>query len=296
MLRKISSLNNLRTFEVAARRTSFTKAAEELNITQGAVSYQIRQLELQIGTKLFHRETRKVSLTDAGERLYAVTRRALMDIDMEIRALTPDQKAAQLTIAVSTYFAIKWLSPRLGGFLGAFPESSLQLLHTVNDVDFDIGMCDFAIRWGRAPWTGLTSYELLPMRMIPMCAPALVGTGGLGSPADLRNVVLLRDRENVDLWPAWLERAGVAPDSAGKGRTIIDPVVRIQAAMDGQGVVLGDDLAGDEIASGRLVVPFAAALDGYGYHLLWSKHAELRGVAADFRKWIQDQAQSANAR
>lgn len=293
MLGKISSLNSLRTFEVAARRASFTNAAEELCLSQGAVSQQIRQLESQIGIRLFRREIRKVSLTDAGERLYRVTRRALLDIDTEVTALAPGPDAAQLSIAVSTYVAIKWLSKRLGGFFETHPDVKLQLQHTVNEVDFDIARYDFAIRWGKAPWRGAASCELLAMRMMPMCASALIAAAdGLRSPADLRHLTLLRDHDSVDLWPAWLDQAGVALDAAAKGRMILDPVVRIQAAIDGQGVVLADDLAADDIASGRLVAPFDIVLEGYGYHLLWGENAELRGNAAAFRNWVIAQAQT----
>lgn len=291
MLGKIASLNTLRTFEVAARRSSFTKAAEELHMTQGAVSHQIRQLEAQIGIQLFRRETRKISLTDAGERLYRATRRALLDIDTELAALAPEPKIAQLSVAVSTYVAIKWLSPRLGGFFLAHPDVMLQLHHNVNEVDFDIARQDFAIRWGKGPWPGAASCELLPMPMLPLCAPALANAvGGLRTAADLRHVTLLHDHQSIDLWPAWLAQAGIPPNTTIKGRTILDPVVRIQAAIDGQGVILADDLAQGEITSGRLVAPFDIALDGYGYHLLWSENTELSQNAAAFRVWVMDQA------
>ena len=294
MLGKIASLNTLRTFEVAARRSSFTKAAEDLHMTQGAVSHQIRQLESQIGIPLFRRETRKISLTDAGERLYRATRRALLDIDTELAALTPAPEIAQLSVAVSTYVAIKWLSQRLGGFFLAHPDVMLQLHHNVNEVDFDITRQDFAIRWGKAPWPGAESCEVLPMPMLPLCAPALAeAVGGLRSPADLRHVTLLRDHESVDLWPDWLARAGLPADTATKGRTILDPMVRIQAAIDGHGVILADDLAQGDIDSGRLVAPFEIALTGYGYHLLWSETTELRQNAAAFRVWIMRQASAA---
>ncbi len=287
MLKKIGSLNSLRTFEVAGRKMSFTKAAEELHITQGAVSYQIRELESRLEVKLFHRAIRKVSLTDAGERLHRVTQRALMDIDTEIQALCTDQKMMPLTVAVSNYVATRWLSKRLNEFLDVYPDIVLQLQHAVNAPGFEVGMYDLAIRWGRAPWSEAVSQELLPMNMVPVCAPSLLkGDNGLRQPQDLRDVTLLRDQENVDLWPAWLDRAGVAQKSIRSSRTIADPVVRTQAAVDGQGVMLADDLVADELANGALVVPFDIVLEGYGYHLLWAQDVELSRNAADFRNWI----------
>ena len=287
MLKKIGSLNSLRIFEVAGRRMSFTRAAEELHITQSAVSYQVRELESRLGIKLFHREIRKVTLTDAGERLHKVTRHALRDIDTEIHALTTNQKATTLTVAVSTYVATRWLSKRLNGFLDAYPDTVLQLQHSVNAPDFEIGLYDLAIRWGQAPWKGTASLELLSMAMLPVCAPSLLeGKNGLRLPNDLRHATLLHDQENVDLWPAWLEKAKVSREFIDIGRTIADPVVRTQATLDGQGVMLADDFVADELSRGDLVAPFHIALEGYGYHILWAQNVKLSQTAANFLDWI----------
>jgi LysR family glycine cleavage system transcriptional activator len=287
MLEKITSLNSLRTFTVAARCLSFTKAATELHVTQAAVSYQIRQLETQLEVKLFHRSIRKISLTDSGERLYKVTRNALRAIDMEVQQLISSQETPRLTIGVSTYVAVRWLSSRLNLYLDTHPDISLQLLHDINEKDFDIGQYDLAIRWGKAPWRHVASQELLPMPMMPVCSPSfLAANRGLKNPQDLKNIVLLRDSEDIDLWPIWLEKAGVDPASVGHGRTITDPIVRIQAAIDGQGIVLGDALLADEITHGRLVMPFDINLEGYGYHLLWEHNTALRDIAEEFRHWL----------
>lgn len=287
MLDKITSLNSLRTFEVAARCLSFTRAATELHVTQAAVSYQIRQLETQLGVILFHRSIRKISLTEAGERLYKVTRSSLRTIDTEVQQLIPTPETPRLAIGVSTYVAVRWLSGRLNMYLDRHPDISLQLLHDINEKDFDIGQYDLAIRWGKAPWPGVASQELLSMPMMPVCTPAFMeANDGLKNPRDLKNVTLLRDSENIDLWPIWLEKAGVDPRSVGNGRTITDPIVRIQAALDNQGIVLGDNLLADEITHGRLVRPFDIELEGYGYHLLWDHHSELRDIAVEFHRWL----------
>jgi LysR family glycine cleavage system transcriptional activator len=291
MLKKFGSLNSLRVFEVAGRKLSFTKAADELHISQGAVSYQIRELESRLKLKLFTREIRKVCLTDAGERLYKVTRRALIDIDSEIQALTTSQNTAPLTIAASTYFTTRWLSKPLTSFLNAHADTALQLQHSVNTPDFKVGMYDLAIRWGQAPWEGAMSRELLAMPMLPVCSPALLkGDEMLSkSPYDLRFVTLLRDQEHVDLWPAWLQQAGVPKNAIGASRIIADPVVRTQAALDGQGVMLADGLVSAELASGDLVAPFDITLEGYGYHVLWDQSAPLNAGATHFLDWIMKQ-------
>ncbi len=216
-----------------------------------------------------------------------------MDIDTEILALCGDQKAKALTVAVSNYVATRWLSKRLTGFLDVHPDTVLQLQPAVNTPDFEVGMYDLAIRWGRAPWSDTVSHELLPMTMMPVCAPSLLkGDNRLRHPKDLRYVTLLRDQENVDLWPDWLAKAGVARESIGIGRTIADPVVRTQATIDGQGVMLADGLVTDELASGALVAPFDIVLEGYGYHLLWARGEELSQNAAGFLDWILAQRET----
>ncbi len=291
MIKKIGSLNSLRAFEVAGRKMSFTEAADELHITQGAVSYQIRELESRLGLKLFKRDIRKVSLTDAGERLYKVTRRALIDIDSEIQALTSSQNTSPLTVAVSTYVTTRWLSKRLTSFLNAHPDTALQLQHAVNTPDFKVGMYDLAIRWGKSPWEGVLSRELLAMPMMPVCSPALLkGENNLiNHPENLRFFTLLRDQENVDLWPTWLDKAEVPQDSINSSRIITDPMVRVQAALDGQGVMLADGLVDAELASGDLITPFNISLEGYGYHLLWDHNVTLNSITESFLDWIMTQ-------
>jgi LysR family glycine cleavage system transcriptional activator len=291
MVKKYGSLNSLRVFEVAARLLSFTQAADELHMSQGAVSYQIRELESRLDLKLFRREIRQVSLTDAGERLYKVTRRALIDIDSEITALTSSQGATPLTIAASTYFTMRWLSKPLTHFLNAHPDTPLQLQHSVNTPDFKVGMYDLAIRWGKAPWNGAISKELLPMPMMPVCSPDLLkGHNTLqNQPSGLTAFTLLRDQENVDLWPAWLHKAGVPKNAIIHSRVIADPMVRTQAALDGQGMMLADGLVDAELANGTLIAPFDIRLQGYGYHILWDETTQLSPASVQFLDWIMTQ-------
>ena len=292
MFKKYRYLNSLRVFEVAARNLSFTKAAEELYMSQGAVSYQIRELETRLSLKLFRREIRQVSLTDAGERLYKVTRRALIDIDSEITALTSSQDMATLTIAASTYFTTRWLSKPLTQFLNTHPDMALQLQHSVNTPDFKVGKYDLAIRWGKPPWEGVISRELMPMPMMPVCSPDLLkGHNTLQNhPISLASFTLLRDQENVDLWPDWLRKAGVPEEAIIHSRVIADPVVRTQAALDGQGIMLADGLVDAELENGSLITPFDINLEGYGYHVLWDETVELSPASVQFLGWLMTQA------
>ncbi len=280
-------LNSLRAFEAAGRHLSFTRAAVELGVTQGAVSYQIRRLESRLGVKLFERGIRRVALTAQGERLLTVTRRALLDLSGEIGALIAPRDDGTLTVAVSTYVTTRWLSRHLNDFLRNRPETKLNLQHSVNAPDFEVGNVDFVIWWGKAPWPGFQARVLLLMPMIPVCSPELVeGADPIREPSDLSRHVLLRDLQNVDLWPEWLKQAGVPEDAVGPGQIISDPNVRIQAAIDGQGVVLADDLVNDERASGKLVAPFDIALDGYGYYLMWPRDKPQRTVSLAFAEWL----------
>lgn len=280
-------LNSLRAFEAAGRHLSFTRAAVELGVTQGAVSYQIRQLESRLGVKLFERRIRQVALTAQGERLLTVTHRAFLDLSGEIGALIAPRDDKILTVAVSTYVTTRWLSRHLNELLHHQPEMKLNLQHSVNAPDFKIDNVDFVIWWGKVPWPGFQARLLLQMPMIPVCSPKLLeGADPIHKPSDLSRHVLLRDQKNVDLWPEWLKKVGVPEDAVGPGQTISDPNVRIQAAIDGQGVVLADDLVSDERASGKLVAPFDIALDGYGYYLMWPRDKPERSVSLAFAEWL----------
>lgn len=282
----LPSLNGLRIFEAAGRHLSFTRAAAELCVTQGAVSYQIRQLEAQLGLRLFDRRIREVLLTDEGERLLRVVQRALKDISGEIRALSPSREDGILTIAVSTYVATRWLSPRLNRFFAQRPEITLRLQHSVNAPDFDMETVDLAIRWGNGDWPELESVLLLPMPMKLVCSPRLATGPDPLTLHDLRNQIFLHDEPEVDLWPIWLLQAGLAQLAPGRGPTISDPNVRIQAAIDSQGVVLADDLVAGDLAAGRLVAPFDIQLQGYGFYLLHSTAAGTRPKVRAFLDWI----------
>ena len=290
MFASLPSLNGLRVFEAAARHQSFTVAAEELAVTQGAVSYQIRRLEGALGIDLFRRKTRQVALTVEGERLFRAAHRLLRDLDDELRAISPRSDRMMLTVAVSTYVATRWLSPRLGRFFSTHPEITLRLQHSVNDPTFAVEDVDMAIRWGDGKWPGVAAELLLASPMMPVCAPGLIeGGASTRGPEDLHGHTLLHDQPGIDLWGEWLAKAGVEGPEAGLGLAITDPNVRVQAAIDGQGVVLADCLI-ESIASGRLVAPFDVVLEGYGFHMLYEREAARRPAFRRFREWILAEA------
>ncbi|MEM7173469.1 MAG: LysR substrate-binding domain-containing protein, partial [Pseudomonadota bacterium] len=254
-------------------------------------SYQIRQLEQNLGTSLFHRRVRQVSLSKEGAALFAVCDRLFRDLSDELASFSAAANNPVLTIAVSTYVATRWLSPRLRGFFEDQGHVTLRLQHSVNAPDFALEDVDVAIRWGKPSNLPRHAQMLLPMPMVPVAAPALitgrVGPGPIKQPADLAGHLLLRDDAAEDLWPEWLGLAGLAAMNDNPSQTVSDPNVRIQAAVDGQGVVLADDLVGDELASGRLIAPFDLGLTGYGYHLLASKSSRSRPAVRAFMAWAQ---------
>lgn len=292
----IPSLAALRCFEAVARLGSFTRAAEALGVTQGAVSYQVRLLETELRTPLFRRERRGIAPTAAGQRLLPILQRALADIADGIASIAPGpEDELRLTVALSTYFAAHWLSKRLAGFSQRHPAIKLRLQHPESSASFED--VDMAIRWHALDRTepGLQSELLFAAALAPVCSPQLrAGPVPLAAPADLQHHTLLRDEVTRDAWSAWLKRAGLAPPEHIREVTINDPNVYIQAAIDGQGLALADTLVADDIALGRLVEPFDLKLEGYGYFLAYPRAALRRRSAQAFRDWLMAEVDAAN--
>lgn len=284
---RLPSLRALQVFDAAARHSSFTRAAEELGVTQGAVSTQVARLERELRTELFVRTTRHVKLSEDGLALARACRRAFELIGREVASITQEPDGKVLTIAVSTYIATRWLSPRLADFLGRHPEAAVRFQHSVNADDFEIGDVDLAIRWGDGDWRGCIVEPWLMLTKRAMCSPTLLeGPHALRRPSDLVHHTLLRDVPAIDLWDRWLTQAGYDAEPRPSSVVLADPVVRVQAAIDGQGVVLADDLVAQELEAGRLVEPFDVAVSGYGFHILRPADMAEREIARQFRRWL----------
>jgi LysR family glycine cleavage system transcriptional activator len=295
MFNHLPPLKALRAFEAAARNGSFTEAAKELSLTQGAISYQIRILESSLGISLFKRSARQVNLTDAGQSLFHTTHRLFRELENEIHSIAPGKEQLILTVSVSTYFVTRWLSKRLGQFLNSHPEITIRLQHSVNDPDFTFKDVDLAIRWGDGSWPHGESEMLIPSPMIAVCSPQLMaGDNGLKQIDDLRQRTFLHDQEGNDGWAEWLAKAGLEALESGPGPVIVDPNVRLQSAIDGQGLVLANILILDEIDSGRLVEPYNIRLEGYGFHLHYTDSTKRRNAFLLFRQWLLNEAESFN--
>jgi DNA-binding transcriptional LysR family regulator len=268
----------------------------ELSLTQGAISYQVRHLEAELGIALFLRSARQVSLTAEGQSLYRTTHRLFRELEDEIHHIAPGQDELILTVSVSTYFVTRWLSKRLGNFLNQHPEITLRLQHSVNDPDFTVEDVDLAIRWGKGDWPGSESELLISSPMFAVCSPELIkGDSPAARLEELRGQTFLHDQESNDGWREWLRQAGLDDLNAGAGPVIIDPNVRVQSAIDGHGLVLANILLNEDITAGRLAKPFGIELEGYGFHLLYTPAVKRLRAFQLFRKWLLRECADFNA-
>jgi len=292
MFAHLPSLKALHVFEAAARLCSFNAAAEELCVTPGAISYQIKQLETALGVMLFYRRVRQLELTESGQRLYDSVHRLLRSLDQDLKDIVPTSSANILTISVSTYFVTRWLSPRLGKFLNEHPQLTIRLQHSVNDPDFTVEEVDLAIRWGDGIDKQIHTELLFELPMIAVCSPNLLESDiDPCEPAKLMNHVLLRDQPDLDYWQQWFKQAGVDFVDASQNRVIIDPNVRVQSAIDGQGLVLANTLLSADIDSGKLCEPFNVRLNGFGYYLLCARGAADNNSLRLFRNWLVQESE-----
>jgi LysR family glycine cleavage system transcriptional activator len=292
MLRRLPPLNAIKAFEAAARHESFTRAAEELCVTQGAVSHQVKGLEAELGIKLFNRERQRLIITDAGRDYLAVVRDALDRIAVGTERLLQRQTAGALTVSTSPDFAAKWLVHRLGRFAEVHPEIDLRISATMHHVDFAREDVDLAVRHGDGNWPGLDVVRLCSEELFPVCSPTVLsGRQRMNKPADLLKFPLLHldDRKN---WARWLEAAGVADPDVLHGPVLNRASMAIDAAVDGQGVALArTTLAAWDLINGRLARPFPITLRlSKMYWVVCPKATSTLPKITTFRNWLLAEA------
>ena len=294
MSRRLPPLNALRAFEAAARHLSFTRAAEELFVTQAAVSHQVKALEEHLGRKLFRRLNRALLLTDDGQAYLPAVSRAFALLNEATRDLLTKETPGPLTVSALPSFAARWLVPRLGRFRKAWPDIDLRIDPSAELVDFAAGDVDVGIRYGRGKYPGMRADWLMTEDIFPVCSPQLLeGDHPLREPDDLEHHVLLHDDGHGD-WRTWLLAASVDRVDPARGPIFTDSSMLIQAAMAGQGVALARGvLAADELAAGRLVRPFTLSLPTeYAYYLVCPQETADRPKIVAFREWLLDEARS----
>ena len=288
MLKRMPSLYSMQVFDAIAQRMSFTRAAKDMGITPGAMSYQIRQLEENLGTTLFARQGCGIVLTSAGESLRPTLRRALDEIRVAAERVSRTAPRS-LTILLTTYFASRWLLPRLGTFMRIHPELEVRLVPTISNT-LQPNDTDITIRWGRGDWPGVASQLLFKCRLTPVCAPGLLlGPQPIQYPVDLHHQTVFHDDEMRVPWTEWLVASGIDDPGTLEGPVSLDANVRNQAAIEGQRFALADALVAGDIAEGRLVAPFNVLLSGYGYYLVHGTDT-MRPIAQTFYNWLLTEA------
>ena len=288
MARRLPPLNSLKSFEAAGRRLSFTRAAQELNVTQAAVSHQIKVIEEYLGVTLFVRTPRKLVLTEQGKTLLPDVIEAFDKVSNAIGAIKQEPSSKMISVRLAPSFAAKWLSPRLKYFWLQYPEIDLCLYHAHPAVDFDREEIDIAVTYGKGDWPGVVVDPILSLDFFPVCTPAFMSNDKPLSDIDnLRYYSLLHDA-NYECWADWLKLANIDGINASKGTIIDDTNVLIQAAVDGQGVALGSTtFVQDLLDSGKLIKPFDITLvNEFAYYIVCPEvHLKNPSVQA-FKGWL----------
>jgi LysR family glycine cleavage system transcriptional activator len=287
---RLPSLNGLRAFEAAARHLSFTKAAEELNVTQTAISHQIKRLEEELGLRLFVRQNRSLTLTAEARDYLPGIRAAFQDLRLATERLKRKENENVLTVSTLTSFATKWLVPRLSRFQELHPTIDVRVTTSMALVDFARDGVDVAVRYGHGKWAGLRADWLMADELFPVCSPALLkGDVPLRKPEDLAHHTLLHTSHDMeDDWSVWLTAAGLPKLSRQPGLTFDLQFMTVQAAIDGLGVAIGRTaIVESDLAKGRLVAPFEMSLpaDAGYYHVCPQTAADTPKIIA-FRDWL----------
>jgi LysR family glycine cleavage system transcriptional activator len=290
---RLPPLNALRAFEAAARHLSFTKAAEELHVTQAAVSHQIKVLEADLGARLFRRYTRRLELTREGQTLLPPVGDGFARLTAGVAAVRGLQDSGILTVSVTPAFGGRWLAGRLTRFWERHPDIDLRLHHTTALSDFAREEVDLAVRYGLGEWEGLESEYLLPVDLVPVCSPEFLASGKpLEKPEDLAHRTLLHWKDYSE-WTQWLKTAGVEDVVvARRGQVVDDVPVLLDLACQGAGVALERSaLVADDIAKGRLVQPFPISVElSFAYHVVYPPGQLARPKVKAFRDWLREEA------
>jgi LysR family transcriptional regulator, glycine cleavage system transcriptional activator len=294
MLRRLPSLNALKAFEAAARHESFTRAAEELFVTQGAVSHQVKALETELGLKLFNRERQRLVITEAGRQYLDVVRDAFDRISLGTARLTQRQSSGVLTVSTSPDFAAKWLVHRLGRFSELHPEIDLRVSASMHHVDFAREDVDMAVRHGtgNASWSGLNGVRLTDESLFPVCSPhLLVGDSHQQEASGALRLPLLHLDDDTG-WTRWFATAMIERPTPLQGLIMNHASMVIDAAVNGQGIALArTTLAAWDLINKRLVAPFAQTLPlSSAYWIVAPRATADMPKIATFRDWLLSEA------
>ena len=281
------SLASLRAFESAARNMSFKTAASELNVTATAISHQVKSLEQQLDCRLFLRKPRQVQLTDEGQEMFGVLRRAFDEIDATANRVRSRRARDVVTLGLGPIIGTRWLAPRLGDFWNQHRDIDLRLHHSNFPLQETSSQFDLAIAWGNGHWPGMEAIPFVRIEVTPVLDARLEQPR---TPAQLVNYPLLHQRDRSG-WQEWFRAAGVGPIDDDVGTVIDDANLVLQTALDGQGVALGIlPFIDSDLASGRLARPFELAVDpGNAYFLIYRKKSLEKPAVERVKRWLIEQ-------
>jgi LysR family transcriptional regulator, glycine cleavage system transcriptional activator len=295
--RRLPPLNALRAFEAAARHLNFSRAADELSVTPGAVSQQIQNLEDFVGAALFKRTPKGLLLTDAAQTALPALREAFDRLAEAASVLTAAVDGRRLTLTAAPSFAAKWLVPRLGKFEAAYPQVDVWLSAGIDLVDLSSGEVDVAIRYGPGRYPGQEVIRLMGETVVPVASPELVAENPLKDLSDLKHHTLLHDGspdpdDSCPDWAMWLAARGMRGVDGSRGPRFNQSSLVIEAALNGRGVALAKrTLAQSDLEAGRLVIPFeiATAVD-FAYYLVHPKPKGRLPQVKAFVSWVTAEA------
>jgi LysR family glycine cleavage system transcriptional activator len=289
-MNRLPSLEAMRVFEVAGRHGSYSKAADELHITHGAVSQRIRQLEEQIGATLFQRTGHRMVLTPNGRRLHGRVTRSLADLTAAVATLLSSGPDAEVTVSLLPVMAARWLLPRLPRFNERYPQIHVNVRSDRQIANFKSDRVDIAVRLGGGTWKGLNAIRLMDEEVFPVCSPHYNEGRFTKDPCAFANERLLID-PNVP-WSAWFKSLGVQVDRKIVGNSFMDANLLMEAAIDGQGLALArQSSARSDLLTGRLV-----RLSEHSYRLPISHYVvyppslDSNAPAMAFRDWLLAEA------
>lgn len=289
-MRRLPPLNAIRAFEATARHLSFTKAAKELYVTQGAVSRHVAALERELATKLFVRHHRAIELTAKGEVYFRALRDALERIQDATDHVSGASDTPTLRVKLPPTFAIRWVVPRLARLHAMDRALDVQITTSHSPVDFDREEIDIAIYSGDHPPAGCIAIRLFGERLTPVCSPDLLRgrSRALRRPSDLKRHTLLCSLHRPKDWPTWISAAGVRDIDGNSGLKFENSSLAYQAAIDKLGIAMAQTaLVADDLAAGRLVAPFDLQVPASGaYFLLCPPRSRELEKVRRFQAWI----------
>ena len=294
MPRDLPPLNALRAFESAAEHLNFTKASEDLFVTQGAVSRQIKRLEEDLGRPLFHRDGPRIALTPSGIAFREAIVEGLALIRQGTARVRKQSTTPTVTVSVLPSFATLWLVPRIVAFQQEHPDLELRLACSYDLVDFHRSPeIDAAIRFGRGDWPGVHAERLFESEVFPVCSPALLnGNSPFRSKTEILNYPLIHATEPMDDWERWFAAAGIEYPKQQPTTRFGDHMALQQAAMEGQGITLARSLLVEtNLKSGRLVKPIDISIRSRSsYYFVCPEGRQASDHVATFYEWLRREA------